>query len=186
MLVNFAAIIVIGKLEHILTFHKQTMLTSCHGNAFIIIRHLWGIHWSPLDVKNAIAKGCFAVTAARMPCCIRIVSWWPHNYWPFVRGIRQWLVDSPRTGPVMRSLDVSFVDLSKLLTKQHSCLWLGTPWRSCDVTLMFFRWLIRHRLQCCSREKSARLLLRGMVHLECTLCCAYYRLGHRHFGWGKR
>ena len=43
------------------------------------------------------------------------------NYWPFVRGIHQSLVDSHHKGPVMWSFDVLVVDsLKNLMNKQSS------------------------------------------------------------------
>ena len=56
-------------------------------------------------------------------------------------------VDSPHKGSVMRSLDIFIVvKRSKLLTKQPSCRWLETPWRSSDVTSMIWVWY--HIINC--------------------------------------
>ena len=46
---------------------------------------------------------------------------WKHfpRYWPFVRGIHQWPLDSLHNGSMIRGFDVSFdVSLRKLLNKQ--------------------------------------------------------------------
>ena len=77
------------------------------------------------------------------------------HYWPFVRGIHQWLVDSPHKWPVMQRAFLSslvdspheglvmqrfdgfgVVDPSKLLNKKQSCWWFEMPWNSCDITVM--------------------------------------------------
>ena len=59
----------------------------------------------------------------------------PH-YWPFVREIHRWPVDSPHKGPVMRTFGVS-IDVS--LNKRCSRLF--------DVTVMCYKiWLYLHRL----------------------------------------
>ena len=43
-------------------------------------------------------------------------------YWPFVRGIHRWPLDSPHNGSVKRSFDIFFtVCLNKLMNKQWSC-----------------------------------------------------------------
>ena len=58
-------------------------------------------------------------------------------YWPFVRGIHQWLVDSPLKGPVMWSFVVLFaVSLNKPVHKQWSCLWSVIPWQSFVIIAM--------------------------------------------------
>ena len=47
------------------------------------------------------------------------------HYWPFVRGIHQWLVDSPHKGPAMQSFGVSFdVSLNKLYNNQLRNRWI--------------------------------------------------------------
>ena len=59
------------------------------------------------------------------------------HYWPFVRGIHRWPVDSHHKGPVMRSFGVSFnVSLNKLLNKQSRGRWIEKSWLSFDVTVM--------------------------------------------------
>ena len=71
-----------------------------------------------------------------------MLSWWCCNnmeksYWPFVRGIHQWLVDSLHKGPVMWTFDISIVvSLNNLLNKQLSGWWFETPRCSCDVTVV--------------------------------------------------
>ena len=43
---------------------------------------------------------------------VKITYWWRHGmeklsyYWPFVRGIHRWTMDSPHKGPIMHSVDV--------------------------------------------------------------------------------
>ena len=50
-------------------------------------------------------------------------------YWPFVRGIHSWPVDSLHQGLVLQGL---------WFYLQSCCLWLETAWHSCDVTLINF------------------------------------------------
>ena len=49
-----------------------------------------------------------------------VVSWkrFPH-YWPFVRGIHRWPVNSPRKGPVMRIVDAYFVVIVENFWTNH-------------------------------------------------------------------
>ena len=64
---------------------------------------------------------------------------WDHfaRYWPFVRGIQRWAMDSPHTRPMTRSFDVFFgLYLNKrLVSKQSRRRWFETPsgslWRHC-------------------------------------------------------
>ena len=62
------------------------------------------------------------------------MSCWPHdmktvsNYWPFVRGIHQLLVDSPHKGSAMQSFDVCF----------------EMPWLLCNVIVIQYLTRIRH------------------------------------------
>ena len=51
----------------------------------------------------------------------------------------------PHNGPVIRSFDVSFVSLNKLLDKQLSSWWFETARRSCDVTVMSKPWTNNHK-----------------------------------------
>ena len=64
---------------------------------------------------------------------------WKHfpRYWPFVRGIHRFTVNSPQR-PVTRSFDVFFdLRLNKRLSKQSWGWWFETPsrslWRHCNV-----------------------------------------------------
>ena len=74
---------------------------------------------------------------------------WKHFpcYWPFVRGIHRWPVDSVQKMPVMRSSDIFFdLRLSKRISKELRRWWFEIPLRSlwrCDVAVipMFFRGL---------------------------------------------
>ena len=59
------------------------------------------------------------------------------RYWPFVRGIHRWQVDSPHKKPVTRSLDIFFdLRLNKWLNKQRGRRWFErvshSLWRHCD------------------------------------------------------
>ena len=65
---------------------------------------------------------------------------WKHfsRYWPFVRGIHRWPVNSPAQRPVTRSFDVFFdLRLNKRLSKQSWGWWFETPscslWRAYNV-----------------------------------------------------
>ena len=52
-------------------------------------------------------------------------------YWPFVRWIHRWPVDSAHEGPVTQSFDVFFdMCLNKWLSKQSRRRWFETPSRS--------------------------------------------------------
>ena len=63
------------------------------------------------------------------------------RYWPFVRGIHRWPVNSPHKGQCLRSFDVLFdLRLNERLSKQSWDWWLETSsrslWRHCnDLTL---------------------------------------------------
>ena len=64
---------------------------------------------------------------------------WKHFpfYWPFVRGIHRWPVNSPHR-PVTQSFDVFFGQLlDTRLRKRWWCWWFETPsrplWRHCNV-----------------------------------------------------
>ena len=64
---------------------------------------------------------------------------WNHfpRYWPFVRGIHRWPVNSPHKGPVTQSFDVFFdLCMNKRLNKQSWSWWFETPsrqlWRHCN------------------------------------------------------
>ena len=65
---------------------------------------------------------------------------WKHfpRYWPFVRGIHRWPVNSPHKRPVTRSFDAFFdLRLNKRLSKQSWGWWFETPscplWRHSNV-----------------------------------------------------
>ena len=61
------------------------------------------------------------------------VTQWKHfpRYWPFVRGIHHWPVNSPHKGQRRGALLFSFIyDLNKRLSKQSSGWWFETPSRS--------------------------------------------------------
>ena len=62
------------------------------------------------------------------------------HYWPFVRGIHQSPVDSPRKGTVIWSFDVFFGKLSKLLNKQQLLLiWevVMLMWWHCNHIILY-------------------------------------------------
>ena len=81
---------------------------------------------------------------------------WKHfpRYWPFVRGIHRWPVNSPHKWPVTRKIrpvtqrfDVFFdLCLNEQLSKQSWGWWLETPsrslWRQCNDIVLWGR-LIR-------------------------------------------
>ena len=55
------------------------------------------------------------------------------HYWSFVIGIHQSPVDTHK-GPVVQRFDIFFLScLDEPLSKQSSCQWSDTSWRSCDV-----------------------------------------------------
>ena len=64
---------------------------------------------------------------------------WKHfpRYWPFVRGIQRWLVNSPHKGQWRGALMFSLIcTLNKRLNKQSWCWWFETSlrslWRHCN------------------------------------------------------
>ena len=64
------------------------------------------------------------------------------RYWPFVRGIHRWPVNSPHKGPVTRSFDVFFdMWLNKHLSKQSWGWWFETLsrplWRHSNVLVVW-------------------------------------------------
>ena len=76
------------------------------------------------------------ITSLTVPLYHDDVIKWKKNprYWPFVRGIHRWPVNSPAHRPVTQSFDV-FFDLR--LEKQSWCWWFETPsfssWRHSNV-----------------------------------------------------
>ena len=55
----------------------------------------------------------------------------------------RYLESTVHEGPVRRRFNVLFDDISnKLLSKQMLCRWFKTPWRSCDVIIMFYQYLV--------------------------------------------
>ena len=65
---------------------------------------------------------------------------WKHftHYWPFVRGIHRWPVNSQHKWPVTRNFDVFFdVRLDRWLSNQSWGWWFETPsrqlWRHCNA-----------------------------------------------------
>ena len=60
----------------------------------------------------------------------------------FVRGIHRWPVNFPHKGPVTRKMfpfdDVIMNFTFDVVNKQSSGWWFGSPWRSCDVTVVCF------------------------------------------------
>ena len=68
---------------------------------------------------------------------------WKHfpRYWPFVRGIHRWPVNSPHKGQWRRALMFSFIcALNKRMSKQLLGWWFETPsrslWRHCNVVVV--------------------------------------------------
>ena len=70
-------------------------------------------------------------------------TWWRHQmetfprYWPFVRGIQRWPVNSPHKGQWRGALMFFFdLRLNKRLSKQSQGWWCETPscslWRRCN------------------------------------------------------
>ena len=100
--------------------------------------------WLSNMVNSAAADTLMSLAPGhlQLQCCIMMMPWhkkcFPH-YWPFVRGIQQWLLDSPHKGPVMWIFDVSL-----LLTKQaveqtvNLLIWeaMSLIWRYCNVMYM--------------------------------------------------
>ena len=50
-----------------------------------------------------------------------IIKVWHERYWPFVRGIHRWQVDSPHKGSVTWALMLSLMVVQKLMNKQYGC-----------------------------------------------------------------
>ena len=76
--------------------------------------------------------------------CVGIMTSW-HDWhvhfrrcWPCARESYWSPVNSPRKGPVTRSFDVLFFNVSpnKLLNRHWGCWLVNKPWRSYDVALM--------------------------------------------------
>ena len=60
------------------------------------------------------------------------------NHWSFVRGIHRSPVNSPHRRPVMLVVDTSFgVSQNKRMNIQSNHRRFETPWRSCDVAVIF-------------------------------------------------
>ena len=84
---------------------------------------------------------CCCLVCLPPPKLTRYPKWrhdmerFPH-YWPFMREIHRWPVDTLHNGPARRN-HVLFVSLNRLLNKQSRCRWFKKPWRSCDATVIF-------------------------------------------------
>ena len=61
------------------------------------------------------------------------------RYWPFVREIHQWSVNSPHKGSVMWTFVFLWCGPHKLSNKHLNGRWFETTWRSCDVIVMVLR-----------------------------------------------
>ena len=60
------------------------------------------------------------------------------HYWPFVRGTNLSSVDSPHKRPVL----IFLCNPGHIVEWTSSCLWLPTPWRTCDITLIYCWFLV--------------------------------------------
>ena len=60
------------------------------------------------------------------------------HYWPFVRGVYRWLVDSPHTAKKAYFNVFSYVSFNKLFNRQSRCRCF--EWRSCDINVMINMW----------------------------------------------
>ena len=78
---------------------------------------------------------------------------WKHflRYWPFVRGIHRWPVNSPHKRPVTRSFNIFFhLRPNKRLSRQSWGWWFETPscplWRRCNgfEVLQMYKWFARY------------------------------------------
>ena len=76
---------------------------------------------------------------------------WKHfpRYWPLVRGIHRWPVNSPHKGQWRRALMFSLIcALNKRLSKQSWGWWVGTPtrslWRHCNACGLWY-WLFNRK-----------------------------------------
>ena len=55
-------------------------------------------------------------------------------------GIHRWPVNSPHKRPVMRDNYAFVVASLNELSKPSICRWFGTPWGSCDFTVISMNW----------------------------------------------
>ena len=99
--------------------------------------------------KGAVSTAPADGQASQTPCWRHYddVIKWKHfpRYWPFVRGIDRWSVDSPHKGPVRRSFDAFFhLRLNERLSKQPRRQWLETSsrslWLHCDDSIKPLYW----------------------------------------------
>ena len=94
---------------------------------------------------------------------------WKHfpRYWPFVRGIHRWPVNSPHKGPVMRSFDVFFdLRLNKRLSKWSRGWWFEASsrslWRHCNVAKFLYASLPLHQWVRVAIYASVNLAIIGL------------------------
>ena len=87
---------------------------------------------SLLCMGDANVQSRYVVTFIQMVYYHDDVFKWKYfpRYWPFVRGIQQWPVDSPHKGQWHGALIFSFIFLNKRLSKQLGLQWFETPSRS--------------------------------------------------------
>ena len=128
-----------------------------HGSGFICLewQWLWDVYISGNWIwkrKSGVSLGkqhlgpdqiFYTIQETRDENHIRVehddvINWKPFpRYWPFVRGIHRFPVNSPSQRPVTRNFDV-FFDLhpNKRLSKQWWGWWFETPshplWRHCN------------------------------------------------------
>ena len=129
----------------------QRAVPSWHRNAFCITGPCEGNHWRmPLTMACDAELWWFLVVGKNCWTKSRIVGdlsridhddviKWKHFpcYWPFLRGIHRWPVDSPHKGQWRGALMLSFVCAwTEPPSKQSRRRWFETPprssWRHCN------------------------------------------------------
>ena len=94
-------------------------------------------------------------------------SWWRHQrkrcprFWPFVRGIHQWLVDSPRKGEWRRALVSSLIcALTNVWVNNWDAGDLKRHNTHYEVPVMFANWIVGHIITCIIMHSAIKKLNR--------------------------
>ena len=117
-------------------------------------------------VQDRSIRGCNRLLLLFISCCNLYhddVIKWKHFpcYWPFVKGIHWWPVDSPHTGQWRGALMISLTcDWNKQLRKQSWCRWFEMPsrslWRHSNDNVLVGIWQ-RYLQHVCGMSGSASI-----------------------------
>ena len=131
-----------------------------------------------LTQRTGFTKGF--LIEIKIKITVRIWKRYRH-YWPFVRGICMSPVVSPHKWPCTEVWFFAVVNPNKLLNKESSYCWFGTPGRSCDVNVLYYEnyrfsfaiwkwWFSSQNLKCPVWYRALNVLLTR------TSCCIKSRI----------